>query len=71
MTSEILSSPLLVAELTDSDCGRNANNKPRPLRLKLVPDAAGFYKATFQCFVKVIPVSDSCASVDCASECAV
>merc|ERR1712166_1114825 len=31
---------------------RNANNKPRPLRLKLVPDAAGFYKATFQCFVK-------------------
>merc|ERR1712166_338925 len=33
-------------------CARNANNKPRPLRLKLVPDAAGLFKASFHCFVK-------------------
>jgi len=31
---------------------RNANNKPRPLRLKLVPDAAGLFKASFHCFVQ-------------------
>ena len=39
--------------LSSADCGRDTNNKPRPIRLKLVRDATGIYKASFHCFAKV------------------
>ena len=39
--------------LSSADCGSDTNNKPRPIRLKLVRDATGIYKASFHCFAKV------------------